>query len=246
MSRKLTILAVGAHMDDVENGVGGILIQAVAAGHRVVAVVTVSDYSTWENTIGREDDCKRQQLALAAEFGYEKRFLDYPYHQFMADVEAKQKLAAIYDELQADITFVHTTGDYFPDHVNTGIAAHDAVLFAHGLTETRQMRRCPRVLAFNVTPNQTRRFEPDFFVDVTDVMPQYMALLRGTDLCLGTPAEELIHWELKDLDLGYDLQLSGHGWRRLIQCAAWGDRNKVRYAIGLETLYGPQLGQLWC
>ena len=50
----LTLLAVGAHMDDVEYGIGGILIQAVRAGHRVVVVVTVSDYTTWGATIGRE------------------------------------------------------------------------------------------------------------------------------------------------------------------------------------------------
>ena len=43
----LTLFAVGAHMDDAEYGIGGILIQAVQAGHRVVVAVTASDYSTW-------------------------------------------------------------------------------------------------------------------------------------------------------------------------------------------------------
>jgi LmbE family N-acetylglucosaminyl deacetylase len=39
----MTILSVGGHMDDNELGIGGILIQAVRAGHRVVTVVGASD-----------------------------------------------------------------------------------------------------------------------------------------------------------------------------------------------------------
>ena len=57
------------------------------------------------------------------ERAYEKKFLDYPYHQFPADNEAKRKLAEIYVELKPDITFVHNTEDHWPDHANSGIAA---------------------------------------------------------------------------------------------------------------------------
>lgn len=244
----LTLLAVGAHMDDAEYGIGGIIVQAVQAGHRVVVVTCVSDYTTWAATVGREAACKREQLALAERFGYEKRFLDYPYHQFQPDNEAKEKLAQIYVELQADITFVHNTADHWPDHVNSGIAAKDAVLFSHGYTETRSIRRCPRVFAYSLTPHQTIHFAPDFFVDVSDVMPQYMELLQGTDGCLsGRPAEELLHSEVIDLRSGRALKLTGHGWCRLVQCACWGDQNGTRpYAIGLKTLWGPMDGRpLW-
>lgn len=95
-----------------------------AAGGR--CDVTVSDYRTWEATVGREEQCKKNQLALAKRFGYEKRFLDYPYHQFPVDNEAKRKLAEIYVEVQPDITFVHNPEDHWPDHANSGIAAKDA------------------------------------------------------------------------------------------------------------------------
>lgn len=244
----LTLLAVGAHMDDAEYGIGGILIQAVRAGHRVVVVVTVSDYTTWEATLGREEQCKQDQLALAGRFGYEKRFLDYPYHQFLADVEAKKRLAEIYVELQPEVTFVHNTADHWPDHVHSGIAAKDAVLFSHGLTETRAIRRCPRVFAYNLTPRQTIHFTPDYFVDVSDVMPEYMDLLLGTDCCLsGRPPEEMLRREITDLRAGTSFRVSGHGWLRLAQCAQWGDENGAGpYAIGLQTLWGPRDGRpLW-
>ncbi len=244
----LTLFAVGAHMDDAEYGIGGILIQAIQAGHRVVIAVTASDYSTWASTIGREEQCKKDQLALAERFGYEKRFLDYPYHQVMADVETKKRLAEIYVELQPDITFVHNTEDHWPDHVNSGIATKDAVLFSHGLTEIRSIRRCPRIFAYNLTPHQTVRFEPDFFVDVSNVMPQYLALLQGTDSCLsGRSESEMLRFELKEVQTGNTLQASTHGWARLIQCAQWGDQfTSGPYAIGLQHLWGPRDGSpLW-
>lgn len=246
--KKLTILAVGAHMDDAEFGAGGILISAAQAGHRVVVVVTVSDYTTWGPTIGREKQCKADQLALAKRFGYEKRFLDYPYHQFQADNEAKKKLAEIYVELLPDITFVQNFDDHWPDHVQTGMAAKDAVLFAHGYTTHRTVRRCPRVFAFCAGPGQTTRFEPDFFVDTTAVMSQYMDLLAGTDACLnGKPASEQLIYEVRNLKTNDVLKLSSHGWQRHSQCAVWALQNgSGTYAIGLKTLWGPRDGKpLW-
>lgn len=245
----MTILSIGAHIDDNENGMGGILIKAVEAGHRVVVVVAVSDYSTWGHSIGREEQCKKDQLDLAERFGYEKRFLDYPYHQLMPDVELKKKIAEIYLEVKPAITFVMNTEDHFPDHANSGIAAKDAVLFSHGYTENRKPQRCPRVLAYNSTPHQTIRFEPDLYFDVTDVMPKYMELLKGTDYCLQPrPESKLIRYEVKDLLNGLDLKLGYHGWAKFLQCATWGDgpETKGKYAIGLKTLWGPKDGSpLW-
>ena len=244
----LTLLSVGAHIDDNEDGIGGIILEAVKAGHRVVTVVTASDYSTWGSTIGREEQCKKDQLSLAAKFGYEKRFLDYAYHQVTPDVELKKRLAEIYIEVEPDITFVHSTEDHWPDHVASGIAAKDAVLFSHGLTENQAIRRCPRIFAFNVTPAQTIRFEPDFFVDVSDVMAGYMEMLQGTDGILSDlPPEKTVSKEVKDLRTGQVLRASGHGWLRLAMCAGWGSASGAgAYAIGLQTLWGPRDGRpLW-
>jgi LmbE family N-acetylglucosaminyl deacetylase len=243
----LTFLAVGAHIDDNEDGIGGIIIKAVKAGHRVVTVVAAGDYSSWGNTIGREEQCKRDQLALARRFGYEKRFLNHRYHQVEANVAFKKEIAEIYAELQPDITFVHCTGDHWPDHVACGIATKDAVLFSHGLSSTMGIRRCPRIFAYNVTPEQTIRFEPDFFVDITAEMPAYMELIQGTDGILSNrPPEQTVIQELKDLRTGQTLRVSGHGWRRLTMCAGWGHFADGQYAIGLQTLWGPRDGRpLW-
>lgn len=243
-----TILAVGAHMDDVEIAVGGILCQAVDAGHRFVAVVGASDYSTWKLTHGHEEQVKHEQLELADRYGYEKRFLDYPYHHFPSDIEAKKKLAEIYVELQPDITFVHHVDDHWPDHVNAGIAAKDAVLFSHGYTDDTTIQRCPRVFAFNASPAQTYNFEPDLFVPVDGVMERFMNLIVDIECCLPSESrEQAIEFEMKIKKTGSNLPLTPYGLLKLSQCAEWGDINGSRgFAIALKTLWGPKDGRpLW-
>lgn len=248
-AKKLTILAIGAHMDDAEGGVGGILIRAVKAGHRVVVVVAVSDLTTWKPTMGREEQCKADQLALAKRFGWEKRFLGYPYHSLEANNELKRKFAAIYEEVQPDITFVQNIDDHWPDHAASGMAATDAVLFPHGYTANRDAKRCPRVFAYASGVNQTIRFEADYFVDVTPVMDDYMDLIAGTDVCLnGQPLAEQIRYEMRDVKTNHVLKLSGHGWHRFCQCVNWASQSgtSATYAIGLKTIWGPRDGRpLW-
>jgi hypothetical protein len=241
-------MAVGAHMDDVEIGVGGILCQAVLAGHRFVSVVVASDHSSWKMTAGHEDEVRAKQIELAERYGYEKRFLEYAYHNVQPDNDLKRKLAEIYVEVEPDITLVHHDHDHWPDHVNSGIAAKDAVLFSHGYTDNKTIQRCPRVFAYNTSPAQTFNFEPDFFVVVDDVIKEYMELMIEIDLCLpGTTREELVVQEVRNLDTGLELSLGSYGRLKHAQCLEWGDMNGTRgYAIGLKTLWGPKDGRpLW-
>ena len=247
--KKLTILAIGAHMDDAEGGIGGILISAVDAGHRVVVVVAVSDYSSWRPTMGREAQCKTDQLALAKKFGFELRFLDYPYHNLEANLELKRKLADIANEVQPDIAFVQDTEDHWPDHVASGVAGKDAVLFPHGLTANKDAKRCPRVFSYCAAANQTIHFEPDFYFDITPVMSRYVDLLTGCDeIESNKPAAEIIDYETRNLKTKETLQLTFHGWERLSECVRWAGQSGTgaRYALGLKALWGPRDGRpLW-
>ena len=244
--KRKTFLAIGAHMDDAEIGAGGVLIQAARAGHRVVIVTMVSDYRTWLPTIGREEATKQKLLALAQKHGFEKRFLDYPYHQVQGgNLELKQKLAEIYVELQPDVAFIHHTEDHWPDHVAAGQAAHDAFLFSHGLSHDMKERRCPLIYAFEISPQQTYHFEPDVYYDVTDVMPEYVELLAGTDSCLsGRPVEDVIKYEFRTLDkTPQTYRLGGHGVIRLTECFRHGQRAGCRFAIGFRTVWGKRRGE---
>lgn len=232
-----TFLAIGAHCDDCEIGVGGLLIQASRAGHRVVVVTVVSDFSTWAATRGREEQTKRGLLDLAKKYGYEKRFLDYPYHVIHAgDVELKRKLARIQLELKPDAAFIHHMEDHFPDHTSCGAAAHDALLFSHGLSGDLNSPRCPSIYAFSITPWQTYRFEPDHYIDVADVMPDYMDLLNELDtVYIGMqPAPDEFR---QGGDSPRSIRLGGHSITRFADCIQHGSRAGCKFAIGLKSIW---------
>ena len=244
-AKKKTFLAIEGHMDDAEIGVGGILIQAAKAGHRVVIVTVASDYTSWEATIGREEQTKRELLALAKEFGYEKRFLNGPYHQTSAaDLKLKSALAEIHVELQTDVAFIIHNEDHWPDHAQSGLAAHDALLFSHGLSRSKKVQRCPLIYAYDVTPQQTYHFEEDVYYDVTDVMPAYMELIaRVESIRSGIPMSKIYRNEVTPANgRGPTLKLSAHGRKRFADCVRYGDRTGCEYAIGLRTIWGQRRG----
>jgi LmbE family N-acetylglucosaminyl deacetylase len=245
-AHRKTFLAVGAHMSDAELGAGGVLIQAARAGHRVVIVTVVSDYRSWQRTVGREEATKRDLLALADKYGFEKRFLDYPYHQINGgDLELKRKLAEIYVELKPQVAFIHHVEDHWPDHVACGQACHDAFLFSHGLSRDMREQRCPLVYAYTVTPRETYRFEPDVYYDITGTVQEYMELLIGADACdLAQPVEEVVTHEFRTLGKApQTIRLSPHGVIKLADCLRFGNLTGCRFAMGFRTVWGLQRGQ---
>ena len=242
-----TILAIGAHADDCEIGVGGLLIQAKRAGCRVVVVTVVSDYSSWAPTRGHEEETLRELQALADGYGFEKRFLGYPYHVIDGgDLDLKRKLAEIQLEVKPDVAFIHHIEDHWPDHVACGRASHDALLFPHGLSTDLTSPRCPLVFAYPVTPSQTYHFDEDAYFDVTDVMPEYMDLINKSDACyfrLKSLDEEIQH-ELRTFgDKPQTLRLGGHAFLKLAYCIEHGNRAGFRYGLGLKTVWGRRLGE---
>jgi LmbE family N-acetylglucosaminyl deacetylase len=242
--RKMTFLAVEGHMDDAEIGAGGVLIQAARAGHRVVIVTVASNLATWTPTQGREERTRRQLVELAESFGFEKRFLDGAYHQTNGhDLQLKRKLADINVELKPDVAFISHYEDHWPDHSGSAIAAKDAFMFSHGLTQGLIAHRAPLIYAFGVTPIQTYHFEPDVFYDVTDVMPEYMDLIARVEaIRTGRTLKEEIRYEFKTLSSGQTIPLSAHAVTRLGEALRWGNETGCEFAIGLRTVWGQRRG----
>lgn len=245
-AKKKTFLVVEGHIDDGEIGAGGVLIQAARAGHRVVIVTVAGNYSSWAPTVGREDRTKREALELAQSFGFEKRFLNGNYHQTNAgDLALKRQLADIYVELKPDVCFISHHEDHWPDHMQSGLAAKDAFLFSHGLSQDMRPLRSPLIYAFGVTPVQTYQFEPDVYYDVTDVMPEYMDLISRVEAVrTGRKLEQEIKYEFRTLGAqGKPMPLSAHAVVRLAEALRWGNRAGCQFAIGFRTVWGPRWGQ---
>jgi LmbE family N-acetylglucosaminyl deacetylase len=240
-----TFLVIEAHADDAAIGAGALLIEAARKGHRVVIVTVVSDFSTWGTSIGREKELKQQMISLSDEYGFERIFLDRPYHQTDAsDLALKQELAEIYLSLDADTAFIHHSEDLWPDHTASAKLAQDALLFPHGLTQNKSAKQCPLVYAFDISPRQTYSFNPDVYYDVSHMIKDYMELILRTAGCyFGKPEEDILvgRFHIQDEDKT-ELRLCSHGLKRFADCVRFGNIAQYNFALGFRTVWGKRDG----
>lgn len=115
----MKILAVGAHLDDIELACGGTLAKAVAHGHEVkMIVMSKSGYSNYDGRVLRtEENAVREGKNAAKSLGvHDIEILDYdtkdiPYHS-----EVIEALDARIQEYQPDTIFTHWIFDTHQAH----------------------------------------------------------------------------------------------------------------------------------
>lgn len=241
MSKKC-ILAIGAHVDDVFIGVGGLLLQAVEKGHKVVILSIISDFSTRFQTRGQEQETIDELQSISSKYQFEHRLLGRPYHQSAADdLQLKQQIAEIKVEIQPDMVFIHHAVDHWPDHRAAAQLSQDAVMFSSGITKHLDVNKMPDIYAYPSTPVQTYEFKEDTFVDITDVFPQYLQLIAEVDACTNRmKIEDLIRAEYRDTTHfeQQSIPLTEHGRIKLAECLRWGDLSGVKYALAYRQMWG--------
>jgi bacillithiol biosynthesis deacetylase BshB1 len=123
-----TLLAIGAHPDDIEIGIGGTLRKAIREGHRVVAV----DLTDGEPTPYGSREIRTKETARAnAILGItDRRCLGLPNRVLMDGVDARRALATVMREVRPDVLFTHVGLDAHPDHVAAFEITRGAVLLS--------------------------------------------------------------------------------------------------------------------
>lgn len=188
--KKGTVLAIGSHYDDCPFGIPGIMLQAVAKGHRVVVLSLIGDYSNWKSVKGRGDALVEGTTKVNADYGVESRFLDYASGRLEYTQEAREKVAAVVAEVQPDTAFMLWTHDTHPDHETASELSKVALRLGDRLLpDPHAPFRSPRrIYLYDNGPRHTIGFEPDTFVDVTAEWPRaiewlgrLMALVRNED-----------------------------------------------------------------
>ncbi len=164
-----TILALGAHYDDCPFGISGILLQAARKGHRVVALNIIGDYSGWGPVRGRADQLIDLSVDLARERGIEMRFLRYASMGFVANPETGRAIAEVVAEVRPDVAFVLWHQDHHPDHEVAATLSKMALRQPGMLLGRADVPSVDRIYAYDNGPRHTIGFEPNTFVDVTDV-----------------------------------------------------------------------------
>ncbi len=184
-----TLLALGAHYDDCPFGIPGIMLRAVRKGYRVVAVAIIGDYSNFPPAKGRETALVEGTVRLAADYGVEMRFLGLGIASMAIEEtrETKLALARIVAETTPDVAFMLWPHDRHADHGPAARLSEVALRQAGALLDDRSIRPARRLYAYDNGPRHTVGFEPDTYVDVSDVwlqarewLARLMALAHNT------------------------------------------------------------------
>ncbi|QNE34664.1 response regulator [Leifsonia shinshuensis] len=147
-SQQQVVLAIGAHPDDVEIGVGGILSAHRDAGNQVV-ILTLSRGARG----GDADDRQHESLAAAELLGARLFLEDLEDTRISAADPTVSIIERVVAEVKPDIVYTHSAHDRHQDHR----AVHAAVNVA-----TRNVRT---VCCFQ-SPSATIDFRPTRFVPI--------------------------------------------------------------------------------
>jgi LmbE family N-acetylglucosaminyl deacetylase/CheY-like chemotaxis protein len=147
-----TVLAIGAHPDDVEIGCGGVLLRHSGVGHDVHLLTLTSGEA------GGEPEVRAAESSIAAEvMAAELHMLDLDDTAISETAATVKAISEVIDRVRPTTIYTHSLRDVHQDHR----AAHNASLVA--------ARRVPRIYAFQ-TPSTTVEFRPSRFISIDDVL----------------------------------------------------------------------------
>jgi LmbE family N-acetylglucosaminyl deacetylase len=171
------VLAVGAHPDDVEIGIGGVLLRHVAQGHGVT-VLTLTGGEAGGVVADRAAEARRAAELMGARL----------IHTGLADTSVSEggstiaTILEVVEEIQPTIVYTHTIRDVHQDHRN----AHSATLVA--------ARGVQRVFCYQA-PSSTVDFKPTRFISIDEFLERKIEVIRAYTSQVDTRAyldEELL------------------------------------------------------
>jgi LmbE family N-acetylglucosaminyl deacetylase len=143
-----SVLAIGAHPDDVEIGVGGTLAAHADAGDRL-SILILSP-----GAVGGEIDVRRQEARVAADIlGAQLVHLDFKDTFLDPAGGVTTAVENVIADVKPDRIYTHTRSDRHQDHR----AVHDSVQIA--------ARQVPNLACYQ-SPSTSIDFRPNRFVDI--------------------------------------------------------------------------------
>ena len=158
---KEVVLAIGAHPDDVEIGVGGILLRHVAEGHDVT-VLTLTGGEAGGVAADRVAESRRAAGLLGARL----------IHADLRDTSVSEgastigQIQRVLEQSRATTVYTHTARDVHQDHRNV----HQATLVA--------ARKVPRIYCYQA-PSTTVDFHPTRFVAIDEYLERKLEVIHA-------------------------------------------------------------------
>ncbi len=160
----MKILAVGAHLDDIEIACGGTLAKMIRAGHDVkVLIMSKSGYTNKEGRVQRSDEVAVQEgMNALHKLGLSNiEILDFPTKDIPWSSDVVNPIDLCIDKYDPDVIFTHHPFDTHQAHVGVSNATISAA------------RRRNTVFFYEpITPSGRSyvAFRPQLYVDITETI----------------------------------------------------------------------------
>ncbi len=174
----IDVMAIGAHPDDVEIGMGGTIAALTKAGKSVVLV----DLSDGEPTPHGTHELRMTEAAAAAKaLGVTQRItLDITNREIFDTVENRKKLAAVIREYKPKTLFIPYWEDGHPDHIEASSLAIAARFYAKFVkTDLPFEPHYPYKFFHYITTHIAVRFMPSFIFDISESMETKLKALTA-------------------------------------------------------------------
>jgi LmbE family N-acetylglucosaminyl deacetylase len=156
----MKILAIGAHPDDIEIGCGGLLIKSVQAKKEVYIYFLTYGEAGEVDAEQRGKEARESAKRIGAVNIFFNEFEDT---RLTANGVLVDHIEKIVNRVQPDLILTHSKTDEHHDHRAVGLCTIEAA------------RYYPKIWAYE-NP-LTKAFQPQVYVDISDVMTQKVELL---------------------------------------------------------------------
>jgi len=179
-----TILAIGAHLDECEFGVGGLSYKLTKLGHKVVFLNTVGtgyDATIFTNDKEKQGIFKCEAMEAAKVLGVNKKvILKYPDKSFPENnFQAISDIAKVVKEFNPEIVLIQWVKDNHHDHVRTAKASLEALTYINRFAGGKPIElNLKEIYAYEAGITQTVGFEPDFYVNITKEIEKVFSSFR--------------------------------------------------------------------
>lgn len=211
------VLAVGAHPDDVEVGVGGLVLKLVERGHEV----RILDLTRGESaTRGSVDERRRESEAAAEMLGVARRLnAELPDGAIANTQEQRLAVAKAVREVRPGLILAPMKNDRHPDHIAAHALVHDGNYLA-GLASldcAGEPHRAPLMYFYAVYRDDVI---PDLVIDISAQFETKLKALEQYGSQFRNSSYE-----------GRETYVSSEGFWELIRARAayWGRRVGVQY-----------------
>jgi N-acetylglucosamine malate deacetylase 1 len=177
MSNTLNILAIGAHPDDVEIGMGGTIAKYIKKGYNIgICNLTMAELSS-NGTVS----IRQQEAELASEIlGVQTRIqLKLPDRGLYISDTAIRSIVTIIRKYRPEIVFIPYFDDRHPDHGHCSRLVEEAV-FSAGIKKFKDELDQSEHRVQTVYYYMINGFhKPDFVIDISATIDQKLASLRA-------------------------------------------------------------------